>query len=142
MKAGVLLLVRVSTGVLLLLWGSMKVWSPENAIGVSEKYYAGLVSAEALQAPLGIAQMLLGALVVLGLLRVVVYPVQALVLGVGLAAIWKHILDPFGLYLQNASNLLFFPSMAVAACTLVLLAFRADDRLSLDQLLFSQRSKA
>ena len=77
---------------------------------------------------------MIGLLVCLGLFRRYVYPAQAVILCAGALAIWKYLLDPFGLYLLNAESrqVLFFPSLAVAAATLVLLAFRSDDRLSLD----------
>ena len=40
--------------------------------------------------------------------------------------IWRYLLDPIGLYLMSRedSQILFFPSITIAAATLVLLAFR------------------
>ena len=66
----------------------------------------------------------------------IVYPLQALVLIGGAAAIWKYLADPLGLYLLNAETrqILFFPSTTVAVTTLILLAYKADDRLALDRL--------
>ncbi len=132
-----LLLLRASTGMLLVLWGLLRVRSPESGQGLAEKYYNGLLNDATLQFALGGAEIVLGLLIALGLLRVIVYPVQALVLGVGLAFIWKHILDPFGLYLfgeGESANLLFFPSTTVFFATLILIAFRDYDRLALDNL--------
>lgn len=134
MHALVLLLLRITTGALLIIWGLIKVNAPEAAIGVSERYYGGAISAEALQTPLGAAQILLGALVILGVFRFIAYPLQAIVLGVGAAAIWKYILDPLGLYLltEETRQVLFFPSSTVFIASLVLLVFRNYDTLSLD----------
>jgi len=134
MKSISLLLMRLGTGLLLVIWGMIKIAAPERAIRVSEKYYSGTVSMEALQLPWGILQILIGVAVVLGLMRKFVYPAQAVILGVGLLAIWNYILDPLGLYLldRETANVLFFPSLAVFAGTLVLLAFREDDTISLD----------
>lgn len=135
MKAATLLFMRVSTGILLVLWGLIKLVMPAASIGVSEKYYGGVVSANMLQAPWGAFQVAVGLLVILGLFRRVAYPLQALILCLGAAAIWKYLIDPFGMYLfasQDDSNLLFFPSLAVAAATLVLWAFKDDDKLALD----------
>jgi len=44
------------------------------------------------------------------------------------------LLDPLGLYLltRETSQILFFPSLGMAAATIVLIAFRDDDALSLD----------
>ena len=130
-----LLLLRLGTGLLLSLWALVKIMAPAKSVGVSEKYYGGLLSLDALQLPLGVLQLALGLLVVVGLFRRIVYPAQALVLGLGLLAVGKYILDPFGLYLltPDSSQLLFFPSLTVFAATLVLIAFRADDTLSLDR---------
>lgn len=134
MKAASLLFLRVSTGFLIIIWGLIKIMKPDAAIGVSEKYYGGAVSMEALQIPWGIFQVIIGLLVILGLLRRVVYPLQAAILCLGALAIWKYLLDPFGMYLltEETREILFFPSLGMAAATLVIMAFRDEDRLSLD----------
>lgn len=138
MKPVLLLALRASTGLLLIIWGSLRAFKPDVGAGLADKYYAGIMSAETLQAAFGWGQIILGALVVAGLFRRIVYPLQALVLVGGALAIWKHLLDPLGLYLltDGASNILFFPSTTVAIATLVMLAFREDDTLSLDRALF------
>ncbi|MEO1137086.1 MAG: hypothetical protein AAFW68_10860 [Pseudomonadota bacterium] len=140
MKAGLLLALRASTGTLLIIWGLIKVMAPEMAIGVSDRYYASILSGEALQFALGAGQITLGALVILGLFRVIVYPLQALVLVGGALAIWKYLLDPLGLYFltEETRRVLFFPSTTVAVATLIMLAFKADDRFALDHM-FSRR---
>lgn len=143
MKAATLLALRASTGLLLVVWGSMKLMNPAAGPGLSEKYYGGLLSGQTIQTGLAGAEVILGILVVLGLLRQVVYPVQALVLGFGALAIWRHLLDPLGLYLWaegTSPNLLFFPSTTVFFTTLGLLAFRSEDTLTLDRALFRQRT--
>ncbi len=134
MKAASLLFLRVATGLLLVLWGLIKLAEPAAAIGVSNKYYGGVVSMDLIQAPWGALQVLTGLLVILGLLRRIVYPLQAAMLCLGALAIWKYLLDPFGMYLlsRDDSQILFFPSLCVAAATLVIWAFRDEDRLSLD----------
>jgi len=135
MKALTLLLLRTSTGALLIIWGMIKLMAPKAAIGVSNKYYFGMLSSDDLQVPLGAAEIALGAVVVLGLFRTIAYPLQTLVLGLGLAAIWKYIADPFGMYLltEETRQVLFFPSTAVFAASLVLLAFREHDAITLDR---------
>ena len=130
-----LLLLRMGTGFLLSIWGLIKVAAPEASIGVSEKYYGGVLSVEMLQVPLGALQILLGLAVVFGLFRKIAYPGQSIVLGLGLLAIWKYIADPLGMYLltEETREVLFFPSLTVFAATLVLLAFREEDTISLDK---------
>jgi uncharacterized membrane protein YphA (DoxX/SURF4 family) len=141
MKAALLLALRISTGMLLVIWGAIKAGAPEIAIHVSDKYYAGVISAEAQQRPLGIAQIALGALVLLGLFRRIVYPLQAVVLVAGALVIWKYLVDPFGLYLLNEETrqVLFFPSTTVAVASLVLIAFKSDDRFALDLVFFRRK---
>ena len=102
--------------------------------GVSSKYYDGLGASGTIQLIWGIALLLVGILTVLGLFRRVVYPAQAVILVTGALSIWKYLLDPLGLWLleKGSSQILFFPSLTVAAATLVLIAFRDEDELSLD----------
>ncbi|WP_411819086.1 hypothetical protein ABFZ85_08720 [Hyphococcus formosus] len=135
MKAGLLLALRTTTGLLLVIWGSIRAFSPDTALRISDKYYSGSLSVETLQMPLGLAQMALGILVVVGLFRFVVYPLQAIVLVISALAIWKYLLDPLGLFLltEETRNVLFFPSTTVAVATLIILAFKEYDTLALDR---------
>lgn len=133
-KAVSLLLLRVGTGLLLVLWGALRVISPAAGPGLASKYYSGLFGGQALQIAYGTAEIVIGALVVLGLFRRLAYPLQALILVPGALMLWRYLLDPLGIYLldKESSQILFFPSLAVAAATLVLLAFRDEDTLSVD----------
>lgn len=134
MKAKSLLFLRVSTGLLLLVWGLVRVAEPGIGAHVSEKYYAGLGAAHAVQLVWGAALLVVGTLTIAGLWRRIVYPAQAVVLVFGALSIWKYLLDPFGMWLlsREDSQILFFPSLTVAAASLVLLAFVDEDGLSLD----------
>ena len=141
LKPASLLLLRVGTGLLLVLWGSLRVFSPATGPGLAKKYYGGLLDLPLVQVGFGTAEMILGLLVVLGLFRRVVYPVQALILVPGAIALWRYILDPMGMYLldKESSQILFFPSITVAAAALVLLAFRNEDCWPLDSKVSSRR---
>lgn len=140
MKAISLLLLRITTGLLLVIWGSIKIGAPDAAIGVSNKYYDGLLSAVDLQTALGAGEIALGALVILGLLRAISYTLQFLVLALGAAAIWEYIADPLGLYLmtRETAQVLFFPSTTVVVAALILLVFRNEDTITLDRVLFKR----
>ncbi|WOI53383.1 hypothetical protein [Parvularcula sp. LCG005] len=138
MKSALLLALRASTGLLLVIWGSMKLMNPAAGPHLSERYYGGLLSDASIQTGLAVAEVGLGVLVILGALRFIVYPLQALALGCGAIAIWRHLADPLGLYLWTGEaepTLLFFPSTTVFVASLIMLAFRREDRLSLDRLL-------
>lgn len=134
MKAVSLLLLRLGTGLLLVIWGLVRVAEPGIGAHVSEKYYAGLGAAHTIQLVWGGTLLVVGTLTVLGLLRRYAYPAQAVILVTGALSIWKYLLDPFGMWLMDreSSQILFFPSLAVAAATLVLIAFRDEDTISLD----------
>jgi uncharacterized membrane protein YphA (DoxX/SURF4 family) len=142
MKSILMLALRATTGLLLIIWGSLRAFSPERGVGLADKYYGGAAGAETLQAAFGWAEMILGAFVILGLFRRIVYPVQALILVGGTLAIWRHILDPRSLYLftgDDRANILFFPSSTVAVAALILIFFREYDTIALDRM-FSRSS--
>ena len=133
-QAIVLLLLRLGTGLLLALWGSLRVFSPEAGPGLADKYYSGIAGGQAIQVGFGGAEMMVGALVVLGLFRRISYPLQALILVPGALMLWRYLIDPLGAWLLEpaSSQILFFPSITVAAASLVLIAFRAEDLYALD----------
>lgn len=135
MRALSLLLLRTTTGLLLIVWGIVRLGAPEMGAHVSDKYYGGLGNSTIVQTVWGGALAIIGLLCVLGLWRRFAYPAQAVVLVTGALSIWKYLLDPLGLYLltRETSQILFFPSLGMAAATLVLLAFRDEDVLTLDR---------
>ncbi len=135
MKAASLLFLRISTGLLCVIWGIIRMAEPAAGVGVNTKYYGGFLANVSWQLPWGIMMAATGLLVILGLLRKYSYPLQAAILCFGALAIWKYLLDPLGLYLldRESAQVLFFPSLAMAAATLVLIAFRGDDLYSLDE---------
>ncbi len=134
MKALSLMFLRAGTGLLLILWGLVRLFSPSSGAGVSTKYYGGMGADETIQLVWGGALVLVGLLTVLGLLRRYAYPAQAVILITGALSIWKYLLDPLGIWLlnQETSQILFFPSLTLAAATLVLIAFRDEDSWSID----------
>lgn len=133
-KALTLIFLRLSTGMLCFIWGLIRVGEPKAGMGVNSKYYGGILASETAQYVWGAFLLIVGALTILGLLRKYAYPLQAAILCVGALAIWKYLLDPLGLYLldRESSQVLFFPSLGMAAATLVLIAFRSDDAYALD----------
>ncbi len=143
-KAASLLLLRIGTGFLLILWGALRVISPAAGPGLATKYYGGFLNVQSLQVAFGVAEVVIGLLVIAGLWRRIAYMLQALILIPGALLLWRFLLDPMGLYLldKESSQILFFPSITVAAATLVLLAFCDEDRWSLDRLLADRRRQA
>ena len=143
-KAAALLLLRIGTGLLLILWGALRVMSPTAGPGLASKYYGGFLDLQSLQVGFGIAEVIIGLLVVVGLFRRISYPLQALILVPGALILWRYLLDPMGMYLldKEQSQILFFPSITIAAATLVLIAFRDEDRWSLDHKLRARGTAA
>ena len=133
-----LLIMRIGTGMLLVLWGGARLLSDGMGTKLAEKYYGGVGAASTFQLAFATVAVVIGALVVLGLLRKVSLIGAAVILVGGAFPIWRHFLDPFGQYLfanPEDANLLFFPSITVAGAALALIAFREHDRWALDNLI-------
>ena len=132
MKPRALLLLRASLGVLMLIWGADKLVNVAHGLAVSERFYLGAFTSAALLRAFGVAQLALGAAVLLGAGRRYAYPLLLAVTGATLLGVWRSVVDPWGWYLDGA-NVLFYPSLIIFAASLVLWAFRDDDRLALDR---------
>lgn len=130
MKRTSLFLLRVSLGLLMVIWGVDKLVNPEHGARVAEAFYFGLFGWRSLLPVLGVAQTALGVVVVLGLWRRWAYPALAAITGFTLLGVWKSVIDPWGWYLEGA-NALFYPSLIIFAGVLVLIAFRDEDGLRL-----------
>ncbi len=131
-KALSIFLLRLSTGLYLTLWGIHKLINTEQAIGLSNKFYAGLISIESLTPLLGIAQIIVGVMIMLGLFRSFSYWAQFAWYAIGLIPILGFIVDPFGLYLVEKARLTWFPSTTLLFASMVILAFREYDTISVD----------
>lgn len=134
-----LLIMRIGTGMLLVLWGGVRLLKDGMGPGLANKYYAGVGADAPLQLAFAGFEVAIGALVVLGLFRKITLPLSALILVGGAIPIWRHFLDPFGMYLHTDANLLFFPSLTVAGASLALIALREQDTLALDRLIGKKR---
>ena len=131
MKSWGLLLLRLSTGWLLVMWGLDKFLDVEHGQRVAESFYLGIGSQAVVQNVFGGLEMLLGLLVVLGLWRKRAYPVAFVVLLITALAVWKSILDPWGLVLDG-SQVLFYPSIIILAGAMVLWGTMDEDEMTLD----------
>jgi len=136
LKTFSLAFLRVSTGLLLVVWGVIRLGAPDAGAGVSNKYYGGLGASTVIQYAWGAALFVIGALVILGLFRKIALPAQAVVLCVGAVSITKYLVDPLGMWLlsREESQVLFFPSLALAAASLLLIAMRDEDQWAIDSL--------
>lgn len=131
-KALSIFLLRFSTGIYLALWGVDKLINTSHAAGLSDRFYGGLVSSEPLILISGMIQVIIGLMVMLGLFRSISYLAQLAWYAIGIIPIITYIIDPFGLYLAERSHLTWFPSTTLLFASIVLIAFKEFDTLSLD----------
>lgn len=139
MKHWGLLLLRVSTGWLLVMWGLDKIVNVEHGQRVAESFYMGVGTQAIVLNVLGGLEALLGVFVVLGLWRRFAYPVTFVVLLITALAVWRSIIDPWGWFLDG-SQVLFYPSIIVFAGAMVLWGTKDEDEMTLDARL--DRSRA
>lgn len=132
MKIWTLLFLRVSLGWLLVIWGADKLFNVEHGMAVANAFYFGFLAGENALRVAGALQMLVGLAVVVGFARRWVYPVQLLLNGASLLAVMQSVVDPWS-WLFEGSNALFYPSLIIFAASLLLIAYRDEDRLALDR---------
>ncbi|WP_373188211.1 DoxX family protein [Halopseudomonas sp.] len=131
MKVWSLLLLRVSLGWLLVVWGADKIFNTAHGIAVAEKFYFGFLASDMVLPIGGALQVLVGLAVVIGVLRRWVYPIQLLLNAASLFAVAGSVIDPWGWFLEG-SNALFYPSLIIFAGSVLLIAFKDEDALCLD----------
>ena len=126
-----LLLLRVSLGILMVVWGLDKLLNTQHGVDVAARFYGGVSASAAIMKGFGVLQLALGGMIVLGLFRRYTYPALLLVTSTTLLGVWRSIVDPLGLFLEGG-QILFYPSIIIFAATLVLWAFVAEDTRALD----------
>jgi uncharacterized membrane protein YphA (DoxX/SURF4 family) len=130
MKTWTLMLLRVSLGWLLVIWGADKVFNVEHGMAVANKFYFGFLAIESALQVAGVLQILVGLAVVVGFARRWVYPAQVLLNAASLLAVLQSVIDPWSWVLAG-SNALFYPSLIIFAASLLLIAYRDEDTLVL-----------
>ena len=131
MKALPLLILRVSLGWLMVVWGVDKLTDPDHGRAVAESFYLGIGSGGTFLTVAGVLQIVLGLLVVIGLFRRLTWPVMAVVNGITLVAVRASIVDPWGFFLEGG-NLVFYSSAVIFAAILVCWSALEEDILALD----------
>lgn len=130
MKPKSLLLLRISLGLFLVIWGIDKLVNVEHGIDVSDYFFFGAFSHRLLLQAYGVVEIFAGILIALGIARRVTYPLLLAITGMTVLGVWKSIIDPWGWWLEG-TEALFYPSIIIFAGALVLWAFRDEDRLVL-----------
>ncbi|MXN65361.1 DoxX family membrane protein [Stappia sp. GBMRC 2046] len=142
-----LLLLRVTTGFLLVWFGLNKVVSGSAPLAVRRSFEIDGALQTAVGLAAGVGEVLVGALCVLGLWRRLVLPVQAVINGSTAVMVWWAILDPFRWYITGVDRIVFnshvfYPTSITFAACLLLIAFREQDTLALDTLRAKRRLEA
>lgn len=113
-------LLRVGMGLFLALWGVDKLAATEGSIGIFSSFYGLDVGALVVQAA-GVAEILLGVLLAVGLFRVPAAWIALAVNTVSTLGSWRQILDPWGwLGLTDGGTHLFLASIVIMAANVVL----------------------
>jgi len=126
-------LLRVGMGLFLAAWGVDKLVATEGSIGIFSHFYGMDLGTAALQA-FGVAEVLLGVALAVGLFRVATAWTQLIVNGISTLASWKQILDPWGLLgLTDGGAHLFLASIVITAASIVLVLNARDATCTLDR---------
>lgn len=123
---------RAGMGLFLLAWGVDKLAATEGAVGIFSSFYGMDLGTLALQA-FGVAEILLGIALAVGLFRVATAWLQLAVNAVSTLASWKQILDPWGvLGLTDGGTHLFLASVVITAASVVLVLNARDPTFTVD----------
>jgi putative oxidoreductase len=118
-RAGLAIL-RIGLGVFLALWGIDKIVVPDATVQIFDSFYKIPIST-AIAPAIGIAEVLLGLAIALGVWKTVTYGLGLLVHGVSTIASYRQLLDPFG------DNHLFLAAIPVLAGYAALYLLRRQD---------------
>lgn len=125
-------LLRVGMGLFLALWGIDKLAATEGSIGIFSTFYGLDVGALVIQTA-GVAEILLGVLLAVGLFRVPVAWIALAVNTVSTLGSWRQILDPWGWFgLTDGGTHLFLASIVIMAANVVIVLNARDDTFTLD----------
>lgn len=145
-KLACLLLLRVTTGFLLVWFGLNRIVTGSVPALVSQSVDLEGAATDWIGIAAGVGQVAVGGLCALGLLRIVALPIQALINGATAVRVWWAILDPFRWYIEDVDRIVFnsqvfYPASITFAACLLLIAFRKEDRWALDTLVFRRRAQ-
>ena len=134
-----LVVVRVSLGVFLLLWGLEKFAIPAATVGIWAKFY-GVGLAASLVPLVGGLESALALAITVGLWRRVSYGLGLLAHAVSVLSSWRQLLDPWGLRSGGPPNHLFLAGVPVLAGFVALYLLRTRDAWTLDEWIVRRRN--
>lgn len=128
-------ILRIGMGIFLTMWGIDKIVAVEGSTRIFSGFYGVDLGAMAVQG-FGVAEILLGIALGVGLFRVAGAWIQLFANGVSTLASWQQILDPWGLFgLTEGGTHLFLASIVITAASVVLVLNARDPTFTLDRVL-------
>lgn len=134
-----LVILRVSLGVFLLIWGLEKFAIPPSTVGIWGKFY-GVSLAASLVPLVGALESALAVAITVGLWRRVSYGLGLILHAVSVLSSWRQLLDPWGLRSGGSPNHLFLAGVPVLAGFVALYLLRARDAWTLDEWFVRRRT--
>lgn len=129
-------------GVFLVTWGLDKLMATEGSQRIFSRFYF-IDSGATLVQIAGVAEILLGAALAVGLLRVLTAWIALVMNLISTVASWRQILDPWGVFgLTDGGTHLFLASIVIMAVSVVLVINAHDDTGTLDRRLGRSSSPA
>jgi len=117
-----LFFLRISIALVLIMWTIDKIINPAHGVGVFEKFYFIGGLAEQIMIGIGIAELVLIGLFVVGRFKNITYLLVLLIHAVSTITPFAVYLNPF-----NGPGLLFFAAWPMLAACYMLYVFRAED---------------
>lgn len=125
-----LLILRISLGVFLLLWGLEKIIIPERTVGIYDKFY-GIPIDTAIAPMLGALQAALSIALLIGFQRRWSYGLATLLHAYSVISSWQALIDPWGLIYGEVKHL-FLAGVPVLGGFVVLYMLREMDLWTVD----------
>jgi uncharacterized membrane protein YphA (DoxX/SURF4 family) len=140
-----MLFLRVATGFLLVWGGLSKLVNTSLPLQVGRNFELDAASAATVAYASGGAQLVIGALCVIGLWRRIMLPLQALIHGFTAISVWWAIIDPYRWYISGVDRIVFnshvfYPTIITFAACVLLMTFRSHDTFAMDNVKHARQS--
>lgn len=126
-----LAVLRISLGVFLLLWALEKFFIPQGTVRIWSGFY-GIEIGATVPYVIGTLETLLALAILVGFWRRLSYGLGGLFHAISVAAGWKQLIDPWGLYLFDRPQHLFLAGVPVLAGFVALYLLREADQWTVD----------
>lgn len=129
--SGSIAALRISLGAFLLVWAVMKFLVPSGTVGIFSHFY-GLSIDEQISIVLGVVQATLAVTIILGLWRTWTLAAGFFVHLASQGSSWRQTLDPWGIWLGDKPQMLFWAGVPVLVAFAVVWLLRDVDKFALD----------